>query len=91
MKSRDEIAVFTDQIESSLTHARHNAHIYDDVGRIGEFHTELRDARAQWSHRERHNVHRAATHRASEQALKVLAHLNWVGPVVRRAGIFFIE
>ncbi|CAB4936438.1 unannotated protein [freshwater metagenome] len=84
---RNEITVIADLVESRLAHAGHDAHVHDDVGRVGDLDAELRDARADRAHRERDDVHGAAAHRTVEQALESAPHLAGLRPVVRRAGI----
>ena len=85
--SRDEVAVLADLVEGSLAHAGHDAHVHDDIRRVGDLDAELRDARADGAHRERHDVHGAAAHRPVEQALEGAAHLTGLRPVVRRTGV----
>ena len=61
---------------------------HGDVGRVGELDADLGDRRAERAHRERHDVHRAAAHRAARTApCSVVAHLGRVAPVVGRAGV----
>ena len=52
--------------------ARHDAHVHDDVRRIGKLHADLRHRRADRAHAERQHVHRAALHRAAEEAFSFL-------------------
>ena len=42
--------------------ARHDAHVDDDVRRIGQLHADLRHRRADRAHAERQHIHRAAAH-----------------------------
>ena len=53
---------------TALAHARHDPHVDDDVGRVGDLDADLRDRRAERAHAERHDVHRAAAHAAVERA-----------------------
>ena len=86
---RDEVAVLTDQVKSRRAHARHDPHVDHDVGRVGDLDAELRDRAAERAHAERHDVHRAAAHRAVEEGAQRLAHLVGGHPVVGGAGILF--
>ena len=85
----NELAVGAEHVEHGLAHARHGAHVDDDVRAIGDFDADVRDRRAERAHRERDDVHRAAAHAALENALQRLAHLGRVFPVVGRAGVIF--
>ena len=90
MRSGNEVAVLADDVERCLAHTSHDAHVDHDVGRVGDFDAELRDARTQRAHRERNDIHRATTHRAREQTVQRAAHLCGISPVVGRAGILGI-
>ena len=35
VKARNKVTVFTELLQRSLTHAGHDAHVDDDVGRVG--------------------------------------------------------
>ena len=69
-----------------LAHARHDAHVDDDVGRIGDLDADLADGRIQRAHREGNHIHRAALHAALEQSEQLLLHLDGIGPMIRRPG-----
>ena len=69
--------------------ARHDAHVYHDVGRVGELHTDLRHGRIQRPHTERQHVHGPAAHAAVEQLLQLPAHLVGIFPIVGRPGCVF--
>ena len=79
-----------DEAVDRLPHAGHDAHGEHDVGRVGDLDAELRDRAAERAHRERHDVHRAALHRAVEDVEELGAHLARVAPVVRRAGVLLV-
>ena len=87
--ARHEVAIVAEHLEHRAAHARHDAHVDRDVRRIGELDADVRDRRAERPHRERHHVHRAAAHAASEQRvvarLEQRAHLGGIDPVVGRA------
>ena len=55
---------------AACAHPGHDPHVDDDVRRVGDLDAELGDRRAERAHRERDDVHRAAAHRAGEQALE---------------------
>ena len=91
MDRRNEVAGPYDLGQGGLAHAGHDPHVDHDVGRIRDLDAKPADRRANGSHRERDDVHRATAHRAREQALQRLAHLARVLPVVGRAGILFLR
>ena len=86
-----ELAVGAEHVERGLAHAGHDPHFDRHVGRVGELHADVALVRAQRAHRERHDVHRAAAHRAAEEPVERLAHLGGVAPVVRRAGVVLVR
>ena len=57
-----------EHVERGAAHARHDPHVDDDVGRVGELDADLRDRRAERAHAERDHVHRAAAHRSRRTA-----------------------
>ena len=79
-----------DEAVDRVAHAGHDAHRQHDVGRVGDLDAELRDRAAERPHRERHDVHRAALHRAVEHVRELLAHLARVAPVVRGARVLLV-
>ena len=70
---------------------RHDAHIHDGVGRVGQLHANLRHRRADRPHRIGQHVHRPSAHGAAEESLQLLAHHIRIFPVVGRAGVVFRE
>ncbi|CAB4933126.1 unannotated protein [freshwater metagenome] len=44
VQSRHEIAIFANEVQCGLTHARHDAHVRHDVGGIGDLDAKLRNA-----------------------------------------------
>ena len=70
-------------------HARHQLHVDHDVRGVRQLDADLRDVRADGSHRERHDVHGAAAHAAVEQAPERAAHLGRGDPVVGWPGVVF--
>ena len=82
----DALHVLVDLLEDRQADARHDPHVDDDVGRVGQLHADLRHRRADRPHAERQHVHRPAAHAAVEQLLQLAAHLERVHPVVGRAG-----
>ena len=76
MQARNERAVRAELVQHRLAHARHDAHVDDDIGRIGNFNADFADGRIQRPHRERNHIHRPALHAALEQAEQLLLHLR---------------
>ena len=87
VQAGDELALCAEHVQRALAHPRHHAHVDDDVGRVGQLDADVALVRAQRTHRERHDVHRAALHRTAKQLGEGGAHLRGVAPVVRRAGV----
>ena len=85
----NEIPMLADFIESGLPHARHDPHAHHDVGAVSDLNTQLGDVRAEWTHRERNHVHGSPTHAALEEPAQRCTHCYGIGPVVRRAGVFW--
>ena len=83
--------VLVDLGEDGGADARHDAHVDDDVGGVGEFDADLRHGRADRPHGERKDVHGAAPHAAGEELLDPLAHDIGVFPVVGGAGVVLGE
>ena len=79
--------VRVDFFEDRQTDARHDAHIDHRIRRIGKLHADLRHGRADRSHRERQDIHGAATHAAVEEVLELVAHFGGIDPVVGRSGV----
>ena len=75
-----------DEPEDRPADARHDAHVDDDVGRIGDFDADPRHGRVDRTHAEGQHVHRAALHAAAEEVAQGLLHLEGIRPVVGRAG-----
>ncbi len=82
----DALSVVVDLREDGQTDAGHDAHVDDDVRRVGELHADLRHGRADWSHAERQHVHGPPAHGAVEQLLELASHQEGVFPVVGGAG-----
>jgi hypothetical protein len=82
----DAFEVAIDQLEDLLADPRHDPHVHDDVGRVGELDADLRHGRADRAHAERQHIHRAPLHAAAEKTFQCLPHGEGIDPVVRRAG-----
>ena len=85
--ARDEVAVLAEVVEDLLARARHDVHVHDDVGRVGDLDAVLGDRVADRAHRERDHVHRAALHAALVALEHELLHGLGLHPVVRRARV----
>ena len=90
MHARHIFAIGPKDREHVFAHARHDAHIDNDISRIGDLDTDLGNRRADRPHRERNHVHGATLHAAFEQAVQGSAHFFRVFPIVGRAGIFLL-
>src|ERR1019366_8565950 len=80
------LLVLVDLGKDRRSDARHNAHLNNDIGRIGELHPDARHRRAHRAHAEWKHVHGAALHAAFEEVLEAAPHHIWVFPIVGRPG-----
>ncbi len=87
--ARHEGAILPEVLENFFAGPRHDIHVHDDVGRIGELDAILGNRVADRTHRERNHVHRAALHAALVGLGHLGLHLHRVHPVVGGAGIDF--
>ncbi len=85
--SRHKHAVLAHQVQHGLAHPGHDAHRNGYIAAVGDLDAEGAELGAERTHRERHDVHRAAGHAAVEKAVQARPHLHRVGPVVGRAGV----
>jgi hypothetical protein len=77
-----EVARVAQVVEGDFPHAGHDPHVEHDILAVGDLDADLAEARARYAHEERHDVHRAALHRAAVELGQLL--LGFVGrhPVV---------
>ena len=90
VRTGDPGAALIDEVHGLGPHARHNAHIDDDVGRVGDLNTQLGDRTAERTHGEGNHVHRATGISAVELLIEDLLHLDRVAPVVGRARVLLL-
>ena len=83
-------AALIDEVHGSSTHAGHDAHVDNDVGRVGDLNTELGDGATKGTHGEGNHVHGATLHGTRELLVQGGLHFLGVGPVVGRARILFL-
>src|SRR5208283_4892277 len=87
----DAMDPLVDLGEDGRADARHDAHVDDDIGGVGQFDADLRHGRAERPHGKREDVHGAALLAAGEELLDPLAHDIGVFPVVGGAGVVLGE
>jgi hypothetical protein len=80
-----EVVRAAERVERALAHARHDSHVQDDVDAVRELHAELRHRGAERPHDVRHDVQRAADHRAVEEPAELPVPVFRRHPVVRRS------
>ena len=68
-------------------HARHDPHVDDDVGTVGQLDADMRDRAAQRAHGERHDVKRPPAHAVREESVQRAPHVRGCHPVIGRAGV----
>ena len=69
VQALDEIFVFFDAFQRWFAYPRHEIHVRDDVGAIGDFHAATGIRRIDGTHAVRDHVHRAAAHATRETRL----------------------
>ena len=82
-----EVVRVAEHVERDATHAGHDPHVEHDVDAVGQLDADLRHLRAGRSHDVRHDVHRAALHRAVEELAELGVGLAGRHPVVGGAGL----
>ena len=75
VQPRHEVLGAAELLERRRAHARHDPHVRDDVGAVGDLDADLAEGRAERAHHVRDHVHRAALHGAVEQREHPLAGL----------------
>ena len=89
MNAGHERRIGAEHGENRAAHPRHEPHVGDNIRTVRDLDPDVRNGAADRSHRERDDVHRAAAHRAVEEAAQRLAHVGRRDPVVGRPGILF--
>ena len=87
----DTLHIFIDLGKHRHANSRHDAHVHDNIRRIGQLNADLRDRRTDGTHAEGQHIHRAAPHRTAEERLQRLPHLKRVDPIVGGAGVVLRE
>ncbi len=87
MKALHEMAFLFDPRQGRRTHAGHDAHVGNDVGRVGDLDATARQRRADRTHAVGDDIHRAATHAAVEQRVDLGMRIGRRHPVVVGAGV----
>ena len=91
LAARGSLGAFAlDARERRRAHARHDAHVRDDVRAVGDLDAAARNRRIDRAHAIRNHVHRAAAHRAGEQRIDLRVRLGRIHPVVVRAGVVLV-
>jgi hypothetical protein len=87
MNAGHKIAISAHGLDYLAAHAGHDAHADRNVGRIANFHADVRYA-SQRSHTEQHHIQDAAAHASSNKPSSLLRILR-CDPIVGRTGIIF--
>lgn len=85
--ARHEETIVAKNLENGSAHTSHDAHVDADVGRVGDLHTDLGDVRADGSHGEWDDIHRATNHATIEELGEALLHDTRVDPVIGWASV----
>src|SRR5712692_691150 len=91
VQAGNEIGRRADAVQSDFAHARHDAHIGDDVGTVGDFHACFADWGIHRAHDIGHDVHGAAAHGAIEERTDFVPGGAGIYPVVGGTGILFFR
>ena len=87
MQPPDESSFALDPAQCCISHARHEMHIDDDIGTVGNFHAAARKGRIDGAHAIGNDIQRAALHASAEFPFHQCTRLRRVHPVVVRAGV----
>ncbi len=90
VQSLDEAPFARDALEGGAAHAGHHLHVDDDVSAVRDLDAAARTRRVDRSHAIRHDVKRAALHRAAEQVVHALVRFAGIHPVIVGARVFAI-
>ena len=78
-----------DDFKDGFPNARHDAHVHDGVGGVGQLNSNLRHGRPQGTHAIRQHIQGAALHAAVEKTAQFLLHFERVHPIVGGPGAVF--
>jgi hypothetical protein len=82
-----ERALALDAAQGRIAHARHDAHVRDDVRAVCDLDAATGERRVDRAHAVRDDVHRAPAHRALEQRIDLAVSFLRLQPVIVRAGV----
>src|SRR5581483_519354 len=91
MKPADKSALVRNPLQRSPSHARHDGHVENNVGAVGDLHSAAGQRGVNGPHAIRHNVQRAVLHAAAEQSAHLGTRLDRVHPVVVRTCVFLLR
>ena len=83
---QNSVSFILKALEHVGTHVRHDPHVDDHVGAVGDFYADLGERGIKRSHAKRDHIHRPAFHAAGEFLLERGAHFLGVRPVVGGSG-----
>ncbi len=87
MQPFHEVTIALDARQCCGAHARHRAHVGDDIRTVGDFHAATRKRRIDRTHAVRDDVHRSAFHAAVEQCVDLGMRLGRRHPVIVWTGV----
>ena len=88
--ARNEFAVFAKDFQNLVADAGHDVHIDHNVGRVGDFHTDLGNVAADRTHAVGNHIHGTAVHTAFVKTTHGGFEFSRGDPVVGRTGIFLL-
>src|SRR5690348_6097440 len=83
-----ELAIMRDTLESGPPNPRHDDHVENDVGTIGDFNAATGQRRVDRPHAVGNDIERALAHASAEQIAHLRVRLVWIHPVVVRTRVF---
>src|SRR3984893_5578440 len=82
VESRNKIAGISESVEGGLSHARHDAHLGDNILAIGNLDAHLTERRIDRSQNVGHHVHRVAFHRTVKKGGEAFSAVLGSHPIV---------
>ena len=89
VQAGDEFALSAEGLDHPGTDARHNMHVADNVGAVGDLHANLRYRGTDRSHGKGDNVHRATDHALLVKAFHRPLEFSGIDPIICRTRFLF--
>ena len=90
METARKIVGIPQVIERDVAHARHDAHVEDDIDAVGDLNADFAEGRAMRAHEERDHIHRAAAHGAAKDFAELVVGLRRRHPIIVGSGVVLV-